>query len=100
MEDDTAWCPVEVDENGIYHGQNYQWYHPWGFCSDNCPRAKLTEEPDNVKWNEDETLKMTLTYNNTALFSGLELYGILLAGILILGLMIVLVPAMGKTTVQ
>ena len=49
-----------------------------------------------MSWGKDETFKITLLYDQTVLFSGLELYGILLAGISICGLMIILVPAMGK----
>ena len=55
---------------------------------------------DTLTWTTDKTVKMTLQYNNPVLFSGLELYGILLAGIFICGLMIVLVPVLGKILVQ
>ena len=53
-------------------------------------------EDGELTWNKEETFKMTLTYSNPVLFSGLALYGILLAGLSICGLMIVLVPAMGR----
>ena len=53
-------------------------------------------EDGELTWKTDETFKMTLTYSNPVLFSGLALYGILLAGISVFGLMIVLVPAMGR----
>ena len=88
-------CATEVDKDGILQGQFLILDDPWGFCGPDCPTHEET-----VTWNTDETFKMTLTYNNPLLFSGLELYGTLLAGIFICGLMIVLVPAMGKTTVQ
>ena len=55
---------------------------------------------ETMSWGKDETFKTTLLYDQTVLFSGLELYGILLAGISICGLMIILVPATGKITVQ
>ena len=49
-----------------------------------------------VKWKKEKTFKMTLQYNNSALWTGLELYGILLTYNLILT---VLVTAIGKMIV-
>ena len=43
---------------------------------------------------------MTFQYGNAVLLSVLKLYGILLAGSFICGLMTILVPALGKITVQ
>ena len=48
------------------------------------------------KWKKEKTFKMTLQYNNSALWTGLELYGILLTYSLILT---VLVTAIGKMIV-
>ena len=55
---------------------------------------------DTFTWKKDATFKMTVQYGNAVLFSGLKMYGILLVGIFTIGLIIILVPSMGKITVQ
>ena len=70
------WCATEVDKNGIFHGDRTNLEDPWGYChplSDMCPKHEET-----LTWRRDETVKMTLQYNNPALWAGLELYGNLL----------------------
>ena len=84
-----------MDKDGIFQGEPGNWEDYWGFCGSDCPTHEET-----LAWNTDTTLKMTLQYDKTVLFSGLKLYGMLLAGILICGLTIVLLPALGKITVQ
>ena len=84
-----------MDKDGIFQEDRWSSNEQWGYCGPDCPTHEET-----VTWTTDETFKMTLQYNNSVLFSGLELYGILLAGIFICGLMIVLVPVLGKITVQ
>ena len=90
-----TWCAKEVDKDGIFQGTPEDWDDPWGFCDPDCPTHEET-----LTWNTDTTVKMTLTYDNSILFIGLMLYGYLLAGIFTCGLLIVLVPAIGKTTAQ
>ena len=92
------WCATEVDQDGIFRGFDHLMYEPgepWGICGPDCPIHEET-----MTWHTDRTFKMTLTYDYTILFIGLMLYGYLLAGILTCGLVIVLVPAIGKTTAQ
>ena len=55
---------------------------------------------ETITWTKDVTFMLTIQYSNAVLFNGLKLYGILFVGIFIIGLMIILVPAMGKITVQ
>ena len=43
------------------------------------------------KWRNDETLKMTLLYNDAALRNGLELYGILFTSILLYSLILTVI---------
>ena len=91
-----TWCATEVDQDGIFQGNPYNFEKPkWGFCGPDCPAHEET-----LTWSTDTTVKMTLTYDNTILLIGLMLYGYLLACILTCGLVIVLVPAIGKTTAQ
>ena len=83
-------CATKTDENERYvSGSGF-----WGYCGPEC----LThEEAINNPWSTDETVQMTLQYDNTALWTGLELYGYLLTGILIVGLILTTVlPAFGK----
>ena len=84
-------CSTKTDENGFHVDQEGN----VGNCGPDCPTHEET-----LTWTTDETFKMTLQYDNTLLKEGIELYGILLAGISICGLMIILVPVMGKITVQ
>ena len=84
-----------MDKDGIFQGSTKSYPGPWDFCGPDC----LTHE-ETVTWTTDETFKMTLQYDNRLLKEGIELYGILLAGISICGLMIIVVPVMGKITVQ
>ena len=84
-----------MDKDEILQVNSGYWEDTWGYCGPDCPTHEET-----LAWNTDTTLKMTLQYDKTVLFSGLKLYGMLLAGILICGLTIVLLPALGKITVQ
>ena len=93
--DIQTWCATQVDKDGIFQGEPIDFYDPWGNCGPDCPTHEET-----LSWTTDETFKMTVQYDKTALFGGLKLYGILLACIFIIGLMIILVPAMGNITVQ
>ena len=72
------WCSTEVDENGVHVGQS-----SWGECGPDCPTQK--EILKKLTWTKDETFKMTLQYSNEALWTGLELYGILSASFLLYG---------------
>ena len=83
-------CATKTDENEGYVSGF------WGYCGPDC----LThEEAINNPWFTDETVQMTLQYYNTALWTGLKLYGYLLTGILIVGLILTTVlPAFGKIT--
>ena len=83
-----AWCSTKVDENGV-EIPNY-----WGYCPADCRTHEET-----LTWIKDETVKMTLQYNNdkAVLWTGLEWYGKLLAGILAVTLILAtLLLATGK----
>ena len=87
------WCSTEVDENGVHVDTKEQ--ENLNACDPDC----MTQEEamkSQVKWKKEKTFKMTLQYNNSALWTGLELYGILLTYSLILT---VLVTAIGKMIV-
>ena len=59
------------------------------------PELEWEYDSDGVFIKDNFT--MTLQYDNAALWTGLELYGILLAGILIVGLVLTtFLPAVGK----
>ena len=83
-------CSTKVDENGFHVREPGN----VNACDPNC----LTQEEamKRRKWKKEKTFKMTLQYNNSALWTGLELYGILLTYSLILT---VLVTAIGKMIV-
>ena len=54
-----------------------------------------------MTWKKDETVKVTLQYNNPAFRAGLELYGIILPWIVFLGLILtVILPMTGRVPVQ
>ena len=89
-----SWCATSSKFVGFVH-LLFEMDKPWGFCGPDCPTHEET-----MTWSTDTTVKMTLTYDNTNLLIGLMLYGYLLAGIITCGLVIVLVPAIGKTTAQ
>ena len=77
-----TWCATEVDKDGIIttleeDGNN------WGFCAPDCP----THE-ESLNWRKDETFKMTLQFDNAALWTGLEFYAILLTCILLYSLIL------------
>ena len=87
-----------MDEDGIFQGKPTNWDDPWGFCDRNCPIHAIHER---AGWRKDKTVKMTLQYYNSALWTGLELYGIILPWIIILGLILTTgLPIAGKQTVQ
>ena len=62
-----------MDEDGIFQGNPTNWDDPWGFCDRNCPVH------ESAGWGKDKTVKMTLQYkyDDQALWTGLELYGLL-----------------------
>ena len=65
-----------------------------GYCGSDCPTH---DEVLAQAWKTDETLKMTLQYNNAALRTGLELYGILLTSFLLYSLILTaLISAIGN----
>ena len=82
-------CATEVDKDGWSVGR--LWY-----CGSDCQ----THE-EALTWRTDETFKMTLQYDNKALWTGLELYGCILLWIFPIGLILTIgVPIAGKVTVQ
>ena len=96
INDLQTWCATEVDKVGIFHGNPINWYDFWGFCGPDC----LTHE-ETMTWKKDETVKVTLQYNNPAFRAGLELYGIILPWIVFLGLILtVILPMTGRVPVQ
>ena len=82
-------CPTQVDEKGVETGS-------WGYCGPDCRSHEET-----VTWEKEESIKMTLQYDNTVdLRIGLEIYGYLLSGVVLVGLILtMLIPAMGKIIV-
>ena len=89
-----TWCATEVDQDGIFQGNPYNFEKPkWGFCGPDCPTHEET-----LTWSKDETVKVTLTYSNPALMVGLELYGAILLWIFVLGLILtIFTPILGKS---
>ena len=67
----------------------------WSYCGSDCPTH---DEVLAQAWKTDETIKMTLQYNNSPiLWAGLELYGNLLSCFLLYSLILaVLISAMGN----
>ena len=83
-------CPTEVDADGIPLRD--------GICGPDC---LMHYQLDGLNWRKDETVKMTLQYNNPALWTGLEWYGILLACFLLYSLILTaLISAIGKTSLS
>ena len=96
INDLQTWCATEVDKVGIFHGNPINWYDFWGFCGPDC----LTHE-ETMTWKKDETVKVTLQYNNPAFLAGLELYGIILPWISFLGLILTTgLPMTGRVPSQ
>ena len=92
INDLQTWCATDVDKVGIFHGNPMNWYDFWGFCGPDC----LTHE-ETMTWKKDETVKVTLQYNNPAFWAGLELYGIILPWIVFIGLILtIILPITGK----
>ena len=88
-----SWCATEV-EDGIFQGNQNNFDDPWSYCHPLCPTHEET-----LTWRKDETVKMTLQYNNPALWTGLEWYGILLTCFLLYSLILTaLISAIGKTS--
>ena len=90
------WCATEVDKDGISLGNpsnpSKASSLSWGICHPDCP----THE-ESLTWRKDETVKMTLQYNNPVLWAGLEMYGILLSCFLLYTLILTaLISALGK----
>ena len=90
------WCATEVDKDGISLGNPSNPSRAsslsWGICHPDCP----THE-ESLTWRKDETVKMTLQYNNPVLWAGLEMYGILLSCFLLYTLILTaLISALGK----
>ena len=99
--DFQRWCPTEVDQDGIFQGDPNNGNDPWGYCwhtsldTPHIPDCPTHEE--TLTWRKDETVKMTLQYNNPALWTGLEWYGILLTCFLLYSLILTaLISAIGK----
>ena len=81
-----TWCATEVDKDGVT-GVTL------GYCGPDCPTHEET-----LTWSKDETVKVTLQYNNPALRIGLELYGAILLWIFVLGLILtIFTPILGKS---
>ena len=79
------WCPAEVDQDRVMV--------TWGLCGPDCPTHEET-----LTWSKDETVKVTLHYNNPALRVGMELYGAILLWIFVLGLILtIFTPILGKS---
>ena len=83
------YCPTKVDENGVETGS-------WGYCGPDCRSHEET-----VTWEKEESIKMTLQYDNSVnLRTWLKIYGYLLSGVVLVGLILtMLIPAMGKIIV-
>ena len=64
--------------------------HDEGRCGHDCPTQEQSLKLI-FKWRNDETLKMTLLYNDAALRNGLELYGILFTSILLYSLILTVI---------
>ena len=79
-------CSTKNDEKGVWI---------WGYggiCGPDC----LTHE-EAMTWRKDESFKMSLQFHNDPLWTGLELYGKLLAGIFIYAsVLTTLISAIGK----
>ena len=94
------WCATDVDQDGIVkRSSGNKWSSStWGWCSSDCPIHEQNWMKE-VTWTKDETVKMTLQYNNPALWIGLEWYGILLTCFLLYSLILTaLVSATGTIT--
>ena len=71
----------------------------WGYCGPDCPQQEVEHQvPERIWYQDDQTLKMSLHYDNTELIMNmLNVYGFLIMGILILCLVLTfLLPATGK----
>ena len=91
-----GWCATKVDENGVRS------YAQWGYCSDECKtqeEAMLEVEPlIQDSWRKDETLKVTIQYDNSALWTAVNLYGNILPFLVLYSMgLSILLPALGKT---
>lgn len=72
-----------MDKDGIFQGDIYINWDFWNFCGPDCVKHE-----DTLTWKKDETVKMTLQYDNPLLWTGLKWYGILLACILLYSLIL------------
>ena len=87
-------CPTKVDENGVPIAR-YE-----GYCGPDCPTQ---EESLKLSWRKDDTFKMTLQYkyDDQALWTGLELYGLLSSCFLLYSFILTaVISAIGKVVIR
>lgn len=73
-------CATKSDENGVAIDGS------WGFCGPDCPTHKET-----FTWRKDKTFKISLQYNNDALWTGLDFFFNLLSQIFFFGLLLIII---------
>ena len=88
-----------MDENGFQVHRSGD--EKWGYCSDDCKtqeEAMVEVEPlIQDSWRKDDTLKVTIQYDNSALWTAVNLYGYILPFLVLYSMgLSILLPALGK----